>query len=134
MHVLPEPETAVTNAPSPPPSAAARRLGGMVIIALVAMAGEAPVESASASIAAYMSPFAASAWIAAPRTLTVEKLTHKAEATLSVRGAAIHADATNGDMYAAIDALADKLDRRLARHRDKRNDHHAAEAPRGRQD
>ncbi|MBM5812599.1 MAG: ribosome-associated translation inhibitor RaiA [Gammaproteobacteria bacterium] len=65
--------------------------------------------------------------------LTVEKLVHKAEATLTVRGAAIYADASDGDMYAAIDALADKLDRRVARHRDKRNDHHAAEAPRGRQ-
>ena len=56
------------------------------------------------------------------------------EATLTVSGATIHADATDGDMYAAIDALVDKLDRRVARHRDKRNDHHAAEAPRGRQD
>ncbi|TAK54174.1 MAG: ribosome-associated translation inhibitor RaiA [Gammaproteobacteria bacterium] len=66
--------------------------------------------------------------------LTVEKLMHRAEATLTVSGATIHADATDGDMYAAIDALVDKLDRRVARHRDKRNDHHAAEAPRGRQD
>lgn len=64
--------------------------------------------------------------------LTVEKLMHKAEATLGVRGAVIHADATDGDMYAAIDALIDKLDRRIGRHRDKRNDHHAAQAPRGR--
>ena len=43
--------------------------------------------------------------------LTVEKLRQKAEATLHVRGNAIHADATEEDMYAAIDLLADKLDR-----------------------
>jgi putative sigma-54 modulation protein len=37
--------------------------------------------------------------------LTVEKLEHKAEATLGVRGAVIHAVARHEDMYAAIDAL-----------------------------
>ena len=64
--------------------------------------------------------------------LTVEKLFHKAEATLHVRGGNIHADAADGDMYAAIDLLADKLDRRVLKHKEKRGDHHAAEAPRGR--
>lgn len=64
--------------------------------------------------------------------LTVEKLQHKAEATLAVSGAKIHADAVDGDMYAAIDSLADKLDRRIKKHKEKLTDHHAAEAPRGR--
>lgn len=64
--------------------------------------------------------------------LTVEKLTHKAEATLHVRGGNIHADATEADMYAAIDVLTDKLDRLVKKHKEKRGDHHAAEAPRGR--
>ena len=64
--------------------------------------------------------------------LTVEKLTHKAEATLHVSGNDIYADATEADMYASIDALADKLDRRLKKHKEKLSDHHAAEAPRGR--
>ncbi|MGH8130891.1 MAG: ribosome hibernation-promoting factor, HPF/YfiA family [Steroidobacteraceae bacterium] len=64
--------------------------------------------------------------------LTVEKLEHKAEATLGVSGAVIHADAIDGDMYAAIDALADKLDRRLRKHKEKQSDHHAAEVARGR--
>ena len=64
--------------------------------------------------------------------LTVEKLAHKAEATLHVRGGNIHADAADGDMYAAIDALSDKLDRLVKKHKEKRADHHAAEAPRGR--
>ena len=64
--------------------------------------------------------------------LTVEKLTHKAEATLHVRGGNIHADAVEADMYAAIDVLTDKLDRLVKKHKEKRGDHHAAEAPRGR--
>jgi putative sigma-54 modulation protein len=64
--------------------------------------------------------------------LTVQKLQHKAEATLAVSGAKIHADAVEGDMYAAIDLLADKLDRRIKKHKEKLSDHHAAEAPRGR--
>ncbi len=64
--------------------------------------------------------------------LSVEKLTHKAEATLHLSGGNIHADATDSDMYAAIDSLADKLDRRVKKHKEKRTDHHAAEAQRGR--
>ena len=64
--------------------------------------------------------------------LRVEKLKHKAEATLKVSGGSIHADAEDGDMYAAIDSLADKLDRRVKKHKEKRTDHHAAEAQRGR--
>jgi len=64
--------------------------------------------------------------------LTVEKLSHKAEATLHVSGGNIHADADEEDMYAAIDVLADKLDRLVKKHKEKRGDHHAAEAPRGR--
>ena len=64
--------------------------------------------------------------------LTDEKLTHKAEATLHVRGSNIHADATEPDMYAAIDVLTDKLDRLVKKHKEKRGDHHAADAPRGR--
>lgn len=60
--------------------------------------------------------------------LTVEKQRQKAEATLQVRGGSIHADAIDEDMYAAIDALADKLDRLVRKHKEKLQDHHAAEA------
>ncbi|MBS0364488.1 MAG: ribosome-associated translation inhibitor RaiA [Proteobacteria bacterium] len=60
--------------------------------------------------------------------LTVEKLRQKAEATLHVSGNSIHADATQEDMYAAIDLLTDKLDRRVKKHKEKRGDHHAAQA------
>lgn len=57
--------------------------------------------------------------------LTVEKLIHKAEATVHVNGGTIHADSTEADMYAAIDALVDKLDRQVKRHKEKITDHHA---------
>ena len=60
--------------------------------------------------------------------LTVEKLRHKAEATLSVNGGTIYADATEEDMYAAIDGLADKLDRAVLKHKEKLVDHHNQES------
>jgi putative sigma-54 modulation protein len=60
--------------------------------------------------------------------LTVEKLQHKAEATLHVRGETIHAVAIETDMYASIDALADRLERRVRKHKEKACDHHAQEA------
>ncbi len=59
--------------------------------------------------------------------LTVEKLRQKAEATVNVRGATIYADTTNGDMYAAIDLLTDKLDRQIIKHKEKTKDHHRKE-------
>jgi len=63
-------------------------------------------------------------------TLTVEKLEQKAEATLHVRGGTIHAEAVDANMYAAIDALVDKLDRNVVKHKEKQQDHHAEEARR----
>jgi putative sigma-54 modulation protein len=57
--------------------------------------------------------------------LTVEKLRHKAEAKVNVNGDTIYADATEEDMYAAIDGLVDKLDRRVKKHKEKLADHHA---------
>ena len=64
--------------------------------------------------------------------LTVEKLRHKAEATVYVRGGKIYAGAVEEDMYAAVDALVDKLDRRVKKYKEKRTDHHAREANRQR--
>ncbi len=55
--------------------------------------------------------------------LTVEKLEHRAEATLHVDRGKIFADATDTDMYAAIDALTDKLDRQIKKHKEKLTDH-----------
>ena len=60
--------------------------------------------------------------------LSVEKLRHKAEATLRLNGGSVFADATEEDMYAAIDALTDKLDRQVKKHNEKLNDHHRNEA------
>ena len=45
--------------------------------------------------------------------LSVEKVRHKAEATLHISGGNLFADSESDDMYAAIDSLADKLDRQL---------------------
>ncbi len=56
--------------------------------------------------------------------LSVEKQRQKAEATVHVSGGNLFADAVAEDMYAAIDALADKLDRQIRRHKDKLTDHH----------
>ena len=55
--------------------------------------------------------------------LTVEKLRHKAEATLHVSGNNLHADDVQEDMYAAIDGLIDKLDRQGKKHKEKIKSH-----------
>jgi putative sigma-54 modulation protein len=57
--------------------------------------------------------------------LTVEKLLHKAEATVHLSGGTIHADAVEADMYAAVDGLVDKLSRQVTKHKEKLTDHHA---------
>lgn len=62
--------------------------------------------------------------------LAVEKLDQKAEAIVHVAGGTVFADAVEQDMYAAIDALADKLDRQLRRHKERRTDHHAVSSAR----
>ncbi|MCY4642152.1 MAG: ribosome-associated translation inhibitor RaiA [Gammaproteobacteria bacterium] len=59
--------------------------------------------------------------------LTVEKLTHKAEASLHVRGNRIFANSNNEGMYAAVDSLVDKLDRQIVKHKEKLKDHHQDE-------
>lgn len=66
--------------------------------------------------------------ISAEVVLTVDKLEQKAEATIHASGANLHAQASNDDMYAAIDLLADKLDQQTRRHKEKRRDHHQKEA------
>ena len=55
--------------------------------------------------------------------LVVEKLEHIAEATLHVNQGEIHAKANSENMYAAIDALSDKLIKQLNKHKDKMNNH-----------
>ena len=55
--------------------------------------------------------------------LSVEKLQQKAEVTLHVKGKDIFADAIDGDLYAAIDLVADKLDRQVVKHKEKSSNH-----------
>lgn len=52
-------------------------------------------------------------------TLSIEKNRQKAEASLNIKGAQIHADAEHDDLYAAIDMMTDKLDRQLLKHKEK---------------
>ena len=52
-------------------------------------------------------------------TMTVEKLKQKIEATLHIPGNEVVANAEHTDMYAAIDALTDKLDKQLKKHKEK---------------
>jgi putative sigma-54 modulation protein len=51
--------------------------------------------------------------------MQVEKLQQKIEATLHIAGGEVVANAEHEDMYAAIDLLADKLDRQLIKHKEK---------------
>ena len=56
--------------------------------------------------------------------LSVEKKVQKAEATVFISGGELFADARDENMYAAIDALADKLDRQIIKHKEKQTNYH----------
>jgi putative sigma-54 modulation protein len=60
--------------------------------------------------------------------LGLDKPNHKAEATVALPGKSLHADASAADMYAAIDLLADKLDRLLVKHKERMVDHRRGES------
>ncbi|MFO6423258.1 ribosome hibernation promoting factor [Motilimonas sp. KMU-193] len=51
--------------------------------------------------------------------LNVEKLNQIAEAKINLTGGEVFATAQDTDMYAAIDALVDKLDRQVIKHKEK---------------
>ena len=59
--------------------------------------------------------------------LGLDKPEHKAVATVNLSGRTLHTDANGVDMYAAIDLLADKLDRLLMKHKGKLVDHRRGE-------
>jgi putative sigma-54 modulation protein len=65
--------------------------------------------------------------------LSVEKLKQKVEATVHLSGKKIFVESHDGDMYAAIDSLIDKLDRQIIKHTEKnaerRNGLEAGAAP-----
>jgi putative sigma-54 modulation protein len=60
--------------------------------------------------------------------LSVDKLDQKAEATLNLTGRSLHANSVAEDMYAAIDLLADKIDRQVLKVKEKLTDHHRGES------
>ena len=61
--------------------------------------------------------------------LTVEKLRHRAEATMHVSGSNLHAEDVQEDMYAAIDGLVDKLDRQGKKHKENVKSHRPKATP-----
>ena len=55
--------------------------------------------------------------------LSADPLAQKAEVTCHVAGKDIFVESDDPDLYAAIDALADKLDRQIIKYKDRRRAH-----------
>lgn len=51
--------------------------------------------------------------------LVVDKLRHKAEITMHLSGKDVHCEADEENLYAAIDALVDKVDRQVIKYKTK---------------
>jgi putative sigma-54 modulation protein len=62
--------------------------------------------------------------------LKVDNHQQQAEGTVHAAGKSLFAHDVNTDMYAAIDGLADKLDKQVRRHKDRVRGHHASAAKR----
>ena len=62
--------------------------------------------------------------VSAHVVLHVEKSNNDAEITVTLSGAQIHARAQASDMYGAIDAMTEKLDAQLRKHKDRGVHHH----------
>jgi putative sigma-54 modulation protein len=54
--------------------------------------------------------------------LSTEREQRKVEANVRLSGKSLFAESRDVDMYAAIDALVDKLDRQILKHKEKRAD------------
>ena len=61
-------------------------------------------------------------------TLSASKLGQKVEVTLHVPGKEIHCTCEHADLYAAIDLLADKLDRQVLKYKGKNSRRHQGAA------
>jgi putative sigma-54 modulation protein len=55
--------------------------------------------------------------------MSVDKLQQRIEANVHVPGSDIFCESIDADLYAAIDGLVDKLDRKIIRHKEKIADH-----------
>ena len=62
--------------------------------------------------------------------LKEKDLRQKAECNVHVKGRDLFAESVHADLYAAVDELADKLDRQVLRYKGKTQDHHAEPAKR----
>ena len=56
--------------------------------------------------------------------MTEKQLRQRAECSVHVKGRDLFAESSHADLYAAIDELADKLDRQVARHTHRIQNHH----------
>ena len=65
--------------------------------------------------------------------LTVEKIRHIAEVTMTAKGITIKAAEETNDMYAALDAVVDKIERQLRRYKERLKAHKPASDDRDRQ-
>ncbi len=55
--------------------------------------------------------------------LSVEPLKHRAEITMHLRGKDIHCEAIEENLYAAIDVLIDKVDRKVIQYKNRTQNH-----------
>jgi len=60
--------------------------------------------------------------------LSVNKLDQKAEAKVHLSGKDLFCESVDADMNAAIDSLADKLDRVVLKHKERLTNHHNKES------
>jgi putative sigma-54 modulation protein len=57
--------------------------------------------------------------------LSIQKIRHAADVTISANGMKIKAQEETGDLYSAIDMVLDKIEKQIKRHRDKVKEHKA---------
>ena len=63
--------------------------------------------------------------------VSVDKLNQKIEANVHLSGKDIFCESIDADMYAAIDALVDKLDRQILKHKERNFEHRGGRAAGG---